>query len=602
MGRRRLSGLGLLVSVALVAAACGRSVPDGSAPPVTLVPVKGGEITVGINAAPTNCSPNTIAGDTWADRLVLEPVLPSTFFVSPGGTPAPNQALVEQAELTSTNPQTVVYTLNPKAVWSDGVPIGVADFVYAWQQQRHLSIVPGDTGNEPTTTMGYRDIASVTGSNSSHTVTVIFKKPFSDWQMLFNYMMPAHVMTAGGAIAHCNGINPAVDLSGGPFVIRSISRSGTIMMVKNPRWWGIAPSISVLRIKVARSSAQLAAWVKDGVVQVAQPDSFNPGFLQAISEDPYVMSESGISARFLQVVFAMTSPACQPLAMREAIAYSLNRQAILNSVLGWANAGIAVSTSHLYSESQGAYPSLSATPSALVAGNEPSSTTTTLPPASSGSPYPATAVPSVTRSLLQAQGFTRSRGGLWHNVAGKPLSLRLAVDEADTWASETGRLVANQLRAAGFSVTVLPASSSSAAGIALASGNADIGVIPYDSTPYPSQAIAWYTPLLGQPGQAGSKDWGNLDNATLNQLLSNASAELNPVTATPLYNEADKLLWQQMATLPLFSEPTVLAWSDYVYGVGPNSQGPSLLWFPQTWQTRAVQPLQRRGPPPAKSS
>ena len=33
----------------------------------------------------------------------------------------------------STKPETIVYTLNPKAVWSDGVPITAADFKYAWE-------------------------------------------------------------------------------------------------------------------------------------------------------------------------------------------------------------------------------------------------------------------------------------------------------------------------------------------------------------------------------------------------------------------------------------------------------------------------------------
>jgi len=39
-------------------------------------------------------------------------------------------------------PQKVVYTINPKAVWSDGTPITAADFIYAWQQQRGTGSAP----------------------------------------------------------------------------------------------------------------------------------------------------------------------------------------------------------------------------------------------------------------------------------------------------------------------------------------------------------------------------------------------------------------------------------------------------------------------------
>ena len=35
-----------------------------------------------------------------------------------------------------------------------------------------------------------------------------------------------------------------------------------------------------------------------------------------------------------------------------------------------------------------------------------------------------------------------------------------------------------------------------------------------------------------------------------------------------------------MVALPLFTEPTTLAWSGYTTGVGPNPTGPGLLWYP----------------------
>ena len=96
----------------------------------------GGSLTVGIDQAPTGCNPNTVAGNTWANHFVLEPVLPSAFVVSPGGQSIYDSAVITQAEVQSLNPQTVVYSINPRAVWSDGQPISAADFIYAWQQQR----------------------------------------------------------------------------------------------------------------------------------------------------------------------------------------------------------------------------------------------------------------------------------------------------------------------------------------------------------------------------------------------------------------------------------------------------------------------------------
>ena len=69
-----------------------------------------------------------------------------------------------------------MYTLNPKAVWSDGVPITAKDFEYAWAQER------GDPTSDPTpwrARAGYRDIRSIKGTNKGRTVTVVFRTPFA---------------------------------------------------------------------------------------------------------------------------------------------------------------------------------------------------------------------------------------------------------------------------------------------------------------------------------------------------------------------------------------------------------------------------------------
>src|SRR5581483_3341517 len=96
----------------------------------------GGPISFGMTGSPTGCNPNTPAGDTPGTLTVLAGVLPSPFVVNNFGASVANSNLIAQSELISTKPETIVYTLNPKAVWSDGVAITADDFKYAWEQQR----------------------------------------------------------------------------------------------------------------------------------------------------------------------------------------------------------------------------------------------------------------------------------------------------------------------------------------------------------------------------------------------------------------------------------------------------------------------------------
>ena len=74
-------------------------------------------------------------------------------------------------------------------------------------------------------------------------------------------------------------------------------------------------------------------------------------------------------------------------------------------------------------------------------------------------------------------------------------------------------------------------------------------------------------------------------------MFTQAAQLLNPVTAEPVYAQADKMLWTSMVALPLFAEPTVLAWSDTTSGIVPDPHGPGLLWETDLWGVKAPVPI-----------
>ena len=569
----------------LATAGCGSAAATGAAtttsnPADPWVPGLGGTLTVGIDQAPTGCNPNLTAEDTWANQLVLEPVLPSAFVIGPGGSPSYDSAVITQAEVVSTTPQTVVYTINPKAVWSDGTPITATDFLYAWHEQR----APAAADAAQSSTLGYRDIRSVKATNHGRTVTVIFKTPFADWQMLFDDLLPAHVMASAGWDPGCTTVDPSIDLSGGPYEIGSVSGK-EIVLVRNPRWWGQEPYLDRIVVRVAAGSNQLANWVDRGSAEVVQPSTADASFLAAVATRPRVDSASAVSTTFLQLEYSTTSPVTGDLNVRLGVSHALDRQAMVNAVVGPTSTAVVPAESHLYSQAQSAYPG-PRSPSIQVSGAPgytPPPTSATPTPSQ---PFPLDDDPTDTVKELTAAGYQRDPAGTWVGSDGKPLTLRVVVDTSDSLAVATSAVVVHQLSEAGIATTVLDAPDTDAAGGMLAAGTADAAVLPFAATPYPSEAIAWYTPVLGTPGQGGSENWSNLDDATVTSTLSKAAQELNPVDASPMYAQADALLWQQMVALPLFAEPTALAWSMYTSGVGPNPNGAGLLWSPETWGIR----------------
>ncbi len=593
---RRWRGLVRLVSVlgalAVVASACGG--PGGGSTTVTYVGVSGGSISFGMTGSLTGCNPNTPSGDTPATLTVLAGVLPSPYVVDANGMATANADLIASAEPLNLSPLTVVYTLNPKAVWSDGVPITAADFKYAWEQQR------GDPDGSSTNVVsiaGYRDIASVTGTNSGHTVTVKFKTVFADWQMLFSNLLPAHVMQKVGWNPNCSTVSPSIDLSGGPFEIASVS-SSTIRLVQNPKWWGAPANSKSITVHLASSTEQLASWMSSGTVQVAEPTTVTPSFLTDVTGLPGAQSDVDTSNTLLQLDLASSLDARLSPDLRTAIALSINRQQLLNQQVSWAVPGIAVANSHIYVQGQQGYkPAPSATVPTTTIPVPTSSTSTTVIGAGGSVNFPVTPVPAQAAAFLTASGLVKTADSpYYHSAFGVPFTLHMMVDETDPWAASAAPTIRADLQAAGINTDIETATSATAAGEALAGGYADMALLPVTFSPYLAQTLAWYTTLLGAPGKNGSEDWTAYDNTPFEQLVSTASQQLNADTAAGIYQQADMQLWDQMVSLPLYAEPAALAWSRSVGGVLQESRSTSLLWFARYWAVRKAESTKNATP------
>jgi hypothetical protein len=198
-----------------------------------------------------------------------------------------NPALIVQAELQSTKPETVVYTINPKAVWSDGVPITAADFIYAWQHQRVGAVgVTGDA--DVASTAGYEDIASMTR---------VQPRPHGHRRLLDRLRRLARAVQRpapgpcprpGRLEPACSTVDPRIDLSGGPYEIASVRP--TITLVKNPKWWGQAPKLDRIVIKVASRARTAGRVAVQGGGRRERPDLLRPWLLgvgrrHAVRED-----------------------------------------------------------------------------------------------------------------------------------------------------------------------------------------------------------------------------------------------------------------------------------------------------------------------------
>ena len=443
-----------------------------------------------------------------------------------------------------------------------------------------------------TSIAGYRDIASVTGSNGGHTVTVKFKSPFADWRGLFDYLVPAHVFAKIGWNPICTTVVASADLSGGPFKIGSVSAS-TITLVQNPKWWGTPANARSITVHIASSTQQLSQWMSSGYVQVAEPSTVTPDFLTQMTGLPGAYSDVGTSNTMLQL--DMDSSMASPIGpvLREAMALIINRQDLVNQQASWAVPGLQVADSHIYVQGQPNYMPTSTSSAPTTTIPVPTSSTSSTVIGAGGSVnFPVTPVPDQAAALIQAAGLVRTGEPgypYYHYAFGIPFNLQMVYDSSDPWATSTAPVIRDELAAAGLNVTLSAAPNAQAAGEELVAGTAQLSVVPVTFSPYLSQTLAWYTMLLGPPGKNGSQDWTGFSDPAFDQLVQTAGQQLNPDTAATYYARADTQLWDNMVSLPLFAEPAALAWSRTIGGVNPTPQSNSILWFAQLWAVRVPQ-------------
>ncbi len=531
----------------------------------------GGQATVELDRPWAGLNPNTAAGAASSTPALLAPVLPSAYIVTPKLVPQVNSDLLVSVEATSTSPLVVQYIINPRAVWSDGVPVSADDFIYSWKSQRGGGVDADGQPDQIASNLGYRDVASIVPSHGGKTVTVKFSTPFTDWRVMFDHMVPAHIARRVGWNHGFDSFNPAVDLSAGPFLLQSASSSGRAVLVRNPRWWGSPPNLDEVTVNVAPTQAAWAGALATGNRTAAQPGSFDLGSLNQVSSMPNTQSDVRPSLELLDLEFNVTSQVTSSTAARQAIAHAIDRNDLLDRTVGPMDPDLVPNEDHLALALQSGY-----NPSPVSAEYDTRDLDT-------------------SDRLLRSLGYHEDPAGDYVDASGAQFTVRMAVESGVPWTAEVGSLISSQLRAAGMAVETIPVDGSGGLTRAAADDSYDVALVARSSSPYQTSTANWYSGTVGATGTPGSEDWSNYDDPAVDQLFIRAAAELNPTTGQGIYGQIDDQLWSQMVALPLFGEPALVANGVQLANVQYNATADGILWNLAAWV--ALKP----GPPGQQS-
>ncbi len=480
-------------------------------------------------------------GATPSTNAINDLLLPSAFLTNSAGNLVGENGPITSAELTSLTPETVKYTIAPHEKWSNGHTFNGNDLVGWWQRARGLRSVLSD---------GYRDIKSLSVAPGGLGVTAVFTTPYAEWNLLFRDV------EALGTPPGCTLADWARRPTLGPYVLASVARNRVVLAMN--RHWPVDKSrfgrvvITDSNAVPTSSSAHFAGFSL--IVSRAE--------VQNISTHPDLQSHIGSSSEIEELSFAAARPFTARIAVREALSWSIARQTIIDQLWGAVTFSPSPSASALYSQGQAQYPGPTGTP--------PTSQTTTTTIAPNTAANGLADCFSCAGDVLTSAGFIRTAKG-WVTASGKYLVLTLAVGPSDLDQSVANSVVAGWT-SLGVKVHVIRASSEVAAAVMTATNTADLALYTRPTI----TTVAYTARSWSGPGyeDAYPSSWRS---TAVTQLFTQAVENFNPVSATSTWLTMDQQIQKSYWVRPLFTPPSLQAWSTSLVGVTTSFSVPGLV-------------------------
>jgi len=555
---RRIALWAMLAAVlALVVAACGGSDSGGgsssnakptksqeasalkqediNATPLDKVK-QGGTVRWAVDQFSTQWNYNELDGTNSATAQVLYGVMPYAFIGDKTAKVSPNPDYVTSARAeTQGGKQVVTLELNPKAKWSDGTPITEKDFETQWTALKNPNgkyILSSSTG--------YEQIESVKAGKDDHEVIATFSKPFADWKALWSPLYPAKYQDTP---AHFNtsykGKMPA---TAGPFKIEKIdSTAKTVSMVPDPNWWGAKPKLDRIITRALEGDASVNAFV-NGEVDVNLLPIDPSAYKRAAGANNGVVRVAG-GPDFRHFTINGTGPILKDQLVRQAVAMSINRQAIGKADLTGLPWPARLMGNHFFVNTQAGYKDNAGTV--------------------------GTYDPEKAKQMLDAAGWKQN--GAYRTKDGKTFTLRFVIPAGLQVSRQEGELTQAMLKDVGIKVDINAVPSDDFFDKDVTPGNFDITPFSWLGTPFPvssSQSI-YANPVKDSKGELQiQQNYARVGSQQIDDLLDQAGQQLDPAKAADLTNQADAQIWSEVHSLIMYQRPQMTAVNKSLANVG----------------------------------
>jgi len=464
-----------------------------------------------------------------------------------------------ETKVVSKRPFTLVGTIRKNAKWSDGKPVTVDDLIFTWK----LYI---DPKNEVAGRSGWDSIRRIVKVNAK-TFRIIFLKPYAPWKVLLaTSLYPKHALQGEdfNEVWNTNYNSKAgVSMASGPYKLQSYVKGQTLTMVRNTTFWGKRPAVDRITFRFITNTDSEVQAIRGGEVDTIYPQPQLQLAQLRGQAGLRVQSSQGSTLEHLDLNQGgkVSNPLMKQRWFRQAIAYSLNRQAMVTQLFRTLNPSLKTLNNLSYtSQQRGKY-------------------------VASFKKY--TAQPAKVTALFRAHGCTKGGDGIY-SCAGQRASVRLGTTAGNKLRELAVEILQAQGKANG--IEFRPDNQPSRLFFPRVSNlDYDIALFAWVGTGDPAGQVDIYgcaaEKTADNPTGAGGSNWKGYCNAKVSTALAQADAELNPAKRIKLVNAADAQLAVDVPSIPLYQKPTYFVFKTKLKNLkdNPTLQGPT--WNTEQWTT-----------------
>lgn len=486
---------------------------------------QGGKMTWAISQVIPNFNYYNVNGTLLDTINILNAIEPNPFHFNAAGDPSVDTDYFTSIKKIKSSPQTIEYKINPKAKWSDGSALSYQDMQSLWKSTNGANAKFSISGSQ-----GWDQISSVNKGTDDQDVIVTFKTPYTDWQSLFQPLLPKSLTSNPKAFN--NGWTGKPLVTAGPFKWGGANKTQkSYTIVRDSNWWGDPAMLD--SITFAAYNDPSAAVQALGQHEIDY-DDISSGDAEANLNA--VRGYNGVSVRqapgnqYRQFTFNDRDPILSDKTVRQAVVLGIDRAQITTALIGKLGGNPSPLQNHFFMKNQSAY---TATCGEFCNYN-----------------------PTKAKSLLEGDGWTMKGG--YFEKKGTQLSLAITIPADTPNAKSEAELAQASLAKAGIKLTLNAVPSDDFFSKYIFSGS------PSSNSKFQITTFTWIGTQFPVGGalsifkfdpKAKGQNAGFGGDAAINTLLTNAATAPTSAKENALANEASKQMWDNASWLPLYQRP-----------------------------------------------